>query len=496
VRKCGDMWGYVGDAVVIALSMLVFFAGAVVFFNYWLYSDWEVKYGLVQFLFCSTFTLSCSMFKLIIFEIADVLQRDSRWFNWKFDIYCMHVLLILILPWCTFYAVSSSVFQSRRARVVASLLLMMAFLFLFYKVGDPFPLISRKQGEVPDWISVEHALSRIGVIGVTSMAVLSGFGAVNGPYTYMSYFLRHIDESHCNQLSRQLIRLVERVSSRKRTLLLTTMDIDRLRSQTPTASPTDSAFSVSALVSTVFGLVKKGPKTAMDERAVHASHVKSLEETAASLRLEIARLEDHQRHLFTEINDLQIDSELLKQSQTCKGRFYNLLGYFFCVYCVYKMVMCTINIMYHRVGTTDPVSRGIEIALKYFLDVQIDVRFWSQHLSFILVGVIVATTIRGFLLFIRNMFHAVSSPYTSNVMVLLLAEVMGMYFTSCVILMRMNLPIEYRMIVTEVLGKIEFRFYHHWFDVIFLFSAVVTIVLLFFTHQTAMTARDVKVHET
>lgn len=58
-----------------------------------------------------------------------------------------------------------------------------------------------------------------------------------------------------------------------------------------------------------------------------------------------------------------------------------------------------------------------------------------------------------------------------------------MYFCSSVLLMRMNLPAEYRVIITEVLGNLHFNFYHRWFDVIFLVSALSTIVVLYLSQK-------------
>lgn len=67
-----------------------------------------------------------------------------------------------------------------------TIIVWIVFMIIFWKIGDPFPILNPKQGI----LSMEQLVSRIGVIGVTVMAFLSGFGAVNYPYTSMAYFMR------------------------------------------------------------------------------------------------------------------------------------------------------------------------------------------------------------------------------------------------------------------------------------------------------------------
>ena len=52
----------------------------------------------VQLIFCINFTLSCTMFELIIFEIADTLERSSRYFHWYLSLYLTLFMVIIMTP--------------------------------------------------------------------------------------------------------------------------------------------------------------------------------------------------------------------------------------------------------------------------------------------------------------------------------------------------------------------------------------------------------------
>ena len=142
---------------------------------------------------------------------------------------------------------------------------------------------------------------------------------------------------------------------------------------------------------------------------------------------ELNSYEELSRQLYLELVDLHNTKKRISESKTIKGRWFNFLGYFFSIYCAYKIFMCTINIIFDRVGKKDPITQGSEI-LTHRLGMDVDLTAFAQPLSFMMVGVLVLTSIRGLLINLTKFFYAISSSETSNAIVMFFAQLMGMYF--------------------------------------------------------------------
>jgi golgi pH regulator len=123
----------------------------------------------------------------------------------------------------------------------------------------------------------------------------------------------------------------------------------------------------------------------------------------------------------------------------------------------------------------DPITRTLEISFLYLHAPQ-----WLndliQPVSFITVGAVVFTSTRGFLVSFAKLFRAVSAGVTTQSLALVLAYVMGSYFISTVLLMRMSMPEQYRSMLTRALGGVHFAFFHRWNDIVFITATIVTLI--------------------
>lgn len=97
------------DLGIVIVSQLAFFGLGWVFFMKQLFKDYEVHERSVQAIFSVMFALSCTMFELIIFEILDVLELESRYLTWKVGLHTILALLIFFLPLVICYSLVKSI---------------------------------------------------------------------------------------------------------------------------------------------------------------------------------------------------------------------------------------------------------------------------------------------------------------------------------------------------------------------------------------------------
>jgi hypothetical protein len=161
----------------------------------WRATRWQV----VCWLFSITFTLSCTLFELIIFEIMDIFQRSARLYYWRTTLVVILADIILVLPFYQIYllvSMRSSLFGQRltvsshgdTGKWLLTWFIFSIYAYGFWKLGEQFPLQSTMQHS--GWFQIGTFMGRVGVVGVTVMAMLSGFGAVHSPYTTLFFFLK------------------------------------------------------------------------------------------------------------------------------------------------------------------------------------------------------------------------------------------------------------------------------------------------------------------
>lgn len=84
------------------------------------------------------------------------------------------------------------------------------------------------------------------------------------------------------------------------------------------------------------------------------------------LKSEIKSLNYLSNNLMNEITELRENQLQIYQSKTIKGKFFNIIGYIFSIYCIYRIFMSTINLIFKRNPKKDPITRLFDIITIFF----------------------------------------------------------------------------------------------------------------------------------
>jgi golgi pH regulator len=402
---------HLGNLLIFVASFIVIFLVVTHFVTKFLFRDIFLKKKWVQRLFCITFALALNMFLLMAYEIMDIMDSSTRYFSWKVVLVSEIVDLVIILPYCFFFIVGLELLRiPYHLAHIFSIVNDVIFVWIFWTLGSLFPIGHH------DFLSIEAFIVRIGIAGVIVAAFLSGFGLVSTPYNNLSFFKQKINDSAINRKEDELRQQLDSLFRRQRALL---KQRRTLKSQlTTTDDPKKSGSWFHSFIT------------------LHNSDVATdaLVSDVSILSRDFSINKEVLEETFFELSEVLSAKREAEEATTLLGQFKQYTGILLTLYAIFKMVQTASNLFLQKVPSKDSISSTFEWILFFFSVSPNVIDILVQPASIILVGLLVFMSIRGFLTNLTKLFssYAVTTASMTTAVVVILAQVMGMYFVSTV----------------------------------------------------------------
>jgi hypothetical protein len=428
---------------------------------------------IVQFTFAVNIGLSTVLIVLLLCEISNSLDAKARDSALGIVLPAMMVLVVLVAPALEIQSILAAIgltltsSGARRVRVAwfFETLVFVVWLVGFWFLGSAtlvwYLRAGKEHGEYLEQSFLEGCLERIGVVGISLMACLSGFAAVSAVWHTFIARKRTVTASEIARRQSGLEATEEMLHSKR----------SRLRAvEQKMSDPSRGMFS------TVVGTLRGTGDS--KERSLLNMEINGLETMRVSLKDTL--------YLIKSRKDEQ-DSR-----HTPQGKVLLAFTYSFAIYCIIRLGTISFNVFkrFAVPGWTsdsshnsDPVTLVLSILAKHW-DPTINRALWSRQISFLLSGVMLIaafnSALQTFLVLGRafpGLAISAAAFRGATTLALVTSQVVATYVISAALLLRSSVPRDVGIVISDALGApLEPARVDAWFEGWFLVSAVFTFV--------------------
>ncbi|KAH8836157.1 G protein-coupled receptor 89 [Flagelloscypha sp. PMI_526] len=362
-----------------------------------------------QLVFSACFSESCTMFALLMCQAFHIFGESTRYLNWRISLYILMLLIVLLVPISLSLCITLSTSDSPRnftfVSAIFSIIPVLLYLLLLSYIPLPPGLFVNNTMDF-----TTSLLSRLVVLGTIVLGLLSGFGAVSNSWEFIPPALRGAGKNTIPSVAQ--VEVAEDALDRVRgELAKKRMDIQR------------QAKSNSSWLSRMIG-------------------------SSSSDLQELAGLEALEYQMTLSLESQKDALQRARFSSTLLGRILNFGGMIFAAYCAIRILSCIIHIIFPTSGgtttTNDLITHAlVSLAALLFSSETIPTEriiLISRDISLLLVGVIIATSIRLVLRGVTRALRVTSRNLSASFMLLFLAQLMGIYLLSTLIQLRTTFP--------------------------------------------------------
>jgi len=462
--------------------------------------------------FAALLALAATLAEVILFDMAGLAGPRVRGAMLSIVVPGMVALLVLVVPALELRALVAEwkAEQGRKTKQLVCGMLIGVFagwMLVFWAIGAVVPAHARNggQGEVPRGgtlsVLIGACLTRVGVIGITLMALLSGFASVSTPWQLILSPIfsstKKLTESEIDAKQMHLDTTLDMINAKRQRL----ETLERKASASASASSSSARLSPRAIA--MPGLM--GKMMGALRAATSADEVER-----RALRVEIAALETVEDNLATNVASLRARYDERMRAATPLGRILALPTHVFSVYCLYRAFATALAEILRIIpafiarssqqpsqassttasssssslsSSADPVSQVVALFVWHW-DPTLDQASWARQISFLLSGAMLLASISSAMQTVRLFSRAVPTGVVPSFLAhaqsntaLLVAQLVATYVVAAALLLRGSLPQEmaHGGAMGNVLGGLlEPAWVERWFNAWFLLAGGVT----------------------